>query len=284
MDWKHNLIPRDLLGGLAATLLLTLSVLISCPRPAAAQSSLSGEGMVAAIAADEDPADNIDRPAPSADYDRPAEAATAPASDSESDAAEDDQVLELPQVTNPASYATAANPPASTSAPLSGIATAVSSAGDADGSADPANVAMSGPLPDSQDDPDDQSADASGVAGADDVQSYVYQNNNDGGGPVVVYAARSVYVPMYPVPTQPAPATPLPRPYTNGLPMYSALYNRTLPMYSALRGHSLPMYSGLGPVAPIRYHVSNGSRLWGSPIGQGFGMAHSMMGGFSHGR
>jgi hypothetical protein len=56
-------------------------------------------------------------------------------------------------------------------------------------------------------------------------------------------------------------------------------------MYSALSNRTLPMYSGLAPVGPRRYNVPNGSRLWNSPLGQGFGLARSsMMGGFSHAR
>jgi hypothetical protein len=283
-EWKYNLIFRELLGAFGITLAVILSMSVCCPRPAAAQSSVSGDdGTVATIAADEDPADNIDRPAPSADYDRPAEAAaTAPAADADADGASpdsatgttldsgtDDQVLELPQVINPASYASASYAPASyaDTAPPASAAANSSSADDADGSADPAAVVMSSPPNNLQGDTDDQSADASGEAG--DVQSYVDQTNDGTSGPVVVYAAP-VYVPMYPVPTQ---TTPLPQPYTTGLPMYSGLSNRTL-----------PMYSGLGPVAPYRYSVNGGSRLWGSPIGQGFGMARGMMGGFSHAR
>jgi hypothetical protein len=149
-------------------------------------------------------------------------------------------------------------------------AIAPSSADDADGSADPADVVVSNPPTVPQSDPNDQSAQASAEAD-DDTQSYADQDDcGPSGGPVVVYAAP-VYVPVYPATTQ---ADPLPQPNTTRLPMYSALSNRTL-----------PMYSGLGPGASGRYNVPNGSRLRNSPLGQGFGMARgSMMGGFSHAR
>jgi hypothetical protein len=266
--WKHNSILHKLLGSFSVALLFALIVSVSSPRLAAAQSTASGGGTVAAIAADDDPADNIDRPAPPADYDRPAEASgTGPVPDAEPADASDDRVLELPQVINPTNYAAVSYAPAS-HVPVP----ASSSADDADGSADPPDVVVSNPPSDSQSDPDDQSLEASVAGDADDAQSYADQNNNCGGGPVVVYAAP-VYVPTYPATSQ---ANPLPQPYmnTNHLPMYSALSSRTL-----------PMYSGLAAVTPGRYHVNGGSRLWNSPLGQGFGMARgSMMGGFSHGR
>jgi hypothetical protein len=172
-------------------------------------------------------------------------------------------VLELPQVIDPASYAAVSYAPASHMP-----AVAPSSASDADGSADLPDVVVGNPPADSQDDLNSQTAEANAGGEADDAQSYADQGN--GGGPTVVYAAP-VYVPVYPRTTQP---NPLPQPYTTGLPMYSALNFRTV-----------PMYSGLGPVAPNRYSVPGGSRLWNSPLGQGLGMARgSMMGGFSHAR
>jgi hypothetical protein len=263
--WKHSSILRELLSSLCVILLVTLTVSVVAPRLAAAQTPTADDGSVAAIAVDDDPTDNIDRPAPSADYDRPAEAAaSAPAADTGPDDATDEQVLELPQVIDPASYAVVSYAPAS-HVPAVGP----SSADDADGSADLPDVIVSNPQADSQDDPDNQAAEANAAGDADDAQSYVDQGNDGGGGPVVVYAAPA-YVPMYPVTTQ---ANALPQPHTG------------LPMYSALSYHLLPMYSGLGPVAPSRYNVPGGSRLWNSPIGQGFGMARgSAMGGFSHAR
>jgi len=270
--WKYSSILRELLKSVSATILIALTVSVFAARPVAAHAPAADDGTVAAVAAEEDPADNIDRPAPSADYDKPADvAASAPDADVEPDDATDEQVLELPQVIDPASYATVSYAPAS-HVP----AVAPSSAGDADGSADLPDAVVSNRPSDGQDDPDGEAAQSnpdgdaaqSNPAGdADDVQSYADQGNDGGGGPVVVYAAPA-YVPMYPVTTQ---ANALPQPYT-GLPMYSALSYRTL-----------PMYSGLAPVTPGRYYVPGGSRLWNSPIGQGFGMARgSMIGGFSH--
>lgn len=263
--WKHNSILRGLLGSLSVSLLFVVAVSFSNPRHASAQSSaadVADDGTVAAIAADDDSAGNIDRPAPASDYDLPADGAASATADTETADDSDDQVLELPQVINPATYSTVSYAPASHVPAL-----ASSRPNDADGSADPPDVVTSNVPADSQGDPDVQSADASGSGNADDVQNYVDQANSS--GPVVVYAAP-VYVPMYPVAAQP---NPLPRPYT------------ALPMYSALSNRQLPIYSGLGPVTPSRYGVAGGSRLWGSPIGQGFGMARgTMMGGFSHAR
>lgn len=261
---KYNSILHELISSFSVTLLVALIVSVGSPRPAAAQSSAADSSTVAAIAADDDPADNIDRPPPSADYDRPAEAAaTAPGLDAEPDDSTDDQVLELPQVIDPTSYATVSSAPASHVPAI-----APSSADGADGSADPPDVVVSNPPTAPQCDSSDQSAQATADAN-DDAQSYADQDD-DGGGPVVVYAAP-VYVPVYPATTQ---ADPLPQPNTTRLPMYSALSNRTL-----------PMYSGLGPGASGRYNVPNGSRLRNSPLGQGFGMARgSRMGGFSHAR
>jgi hypothetical protein len=269
---NYSSILRELLGSLPVTLLVTLTISVFAPRLVAAQTPATDDGTVAAIAADDDPTDNIDRPAPSADYDKPAEAAaSAPAADPGSDDTADEQVLELPQVIDPASYATVSYAPASRMPVV-----AASSAGDADGSADLPDVVVSNPPADSQDDPDDQAVEANAAGDADDAQSYVDQDSNGGGGPVVVYAAP-IYVPMYPVTTQATQANPVPQP----LPQAHA----GLPMYSALSYRLLPMYSGLGPVAPGRYNVPGGSRLWNSRIGQGFGMPRgSMMGGFSHAR
>lgn len=254
---RDNSILRELISSFSVTLFVGVIASVCSPRPAAAQSSAADSSTVAAIAADDDPADNIDRPAPSVDYDQPAEAAaTARGPDAEPDDSTDDQVLELPQVIDPATYATVSSAPAPSSADA------------ADGSADPADVAVSNLPTAPQSDPNDQSAQATADAD-DDAQSYADQDD-DGSGPVVVYAAP-VYVPVYPASTQ---ADPPPEPNTTRLPMYSALSYRLL-----------PMYSGLGPVGPGRYNVPGGSRLWDSPLGQGFGMARSsMMGGFLHAR
>jgi len=261
---KYSSTLRELLSSFSVTLLVTLTVSVFAPRLVAAQTPATDDGTVAAIATDDDPTDNIDRPAPSADYDKPAEAdTTTPAVDAGSDDTTDEQVLELPQVIDPASYAAVSYAPASHAA-----AVAPSSGDDADGSADLPDVVVSNPPADPQDNPDDQAAAADAAGDTGDVESYVDQANDSGGGPVVVYAVPA-YVPVYPVTIQ---ANALPQPYT-GLPMYSALSSRTL-----------PMYSGLGPVAPVtpgRYNIPSGSRLWNSPLGQ-FGMAR--MGGFSHAR
>ena len=123
-------------------------------------------------------------------------------------------MLELPQVIDPASYATVSYAP-----PSHMPVVAASSAGDADGSADLPDVVVNNPPADSQDDPDDQAAEANAAGVVDDAQSYVDQDSNGGGGPVVVYAAP-VYVPMYPVTTHATQANARPQPLPQGTPAF----------------------------------------------------------------
>ena len=260
MERKDNSILRQLVGVFVLPPLFAVTLLLYNPRPVSAQSAADGPAMGAPSGGDES-ADNLDLPAPSADYDRPDEAGAVPIPDAETAGGTDDQVLVLPQIIDRRNRTMASAP--------AGLD------GDTADSAGPADVTFSNPPV--QSDPDDQSAQAAAAAdddGADDVQSYADQDEDDGSGPVVVYAAP-VYVPIYQVPVN-APINPLPQPYTAPL-----VNSHQLPMYSALSSRTLPMYSALMPFASRRYNAGGGTRLFGSHLGLGHG---SMMGGFSRGR
>jgi hypothetical protein len=251
------------------------------PRSAIAQSSAfasadAGSDSDAASAGADDaaPDSTMDRPAPSADYDLPADAATGSDAPATADASPphdttaeaDDRVLEIPQVVNAKAYA--ANTAAAV-ADETGLGEAANQlAEDAEAEADGSTVAGGSPDSSSQ-----QAAEADpSTAAAGDAQDYADQDD-DGGGPVVVYAGP-IYVPAYVAPVAPI---------ANPLPQASVINNRQLPMYSALTYRTLPMYSAL-PAASGRYLTpGGGSRLWSSHLGQSFAF-HGSMGGFAHGR
>ncbi|HEX4211295.1 MAG TPA: hypothetical protein VHY56_12940, partial [Candidatus Binataceae bacterium] len=251
---KYNSIVHELARSLSIALLpaliISLVAAIYSPLPAAAQTSVPrSSGTVASIAtADVNPADNINRPAPAADYDLPAIAdAASPDADTtsalpETAAGAEDQVLEVPQVINPASYDAASYDAETNGADAyvpasSAVAAVPSGPDDADGSADPADLVMGSPPtqgygPPAQGGSQSQSAQANAL---DEAQSYVDQGTIS--GPVAVNAAP-VYAPIYQAPAT-TQANRLPRPYA------AAPGNGQLPIYSALNNHTLPMYSGL---------------------------------------
>ena len=272
--FSNQPILREACGSLALASFIAVGLFLA-PRPAAAQSSTfaSADGGAdsdgaSATTDDTAPDSAMDRPAPSADYDLPADAASgsgavATSADTstapDATASADDRVLEIPQVINPSAYASRAAAAVADGTGLDQATNQLADDAEAEAEANPIDSSSQ-----------EAQAAQSGVS-AGDAQDYADQDDDDG-GPVVVYAGP-IYVPAYAPPTAVT---------ANPLPQAGVISNGQLPMYSALSYRTLPMYSGLATVHGRYVTRGGGSRLWNSHLGQSFAI-HSM-GGFGHAR
>lgn len=279
---SNNSSLHELIGSIALISVFAVAPMLFV-APAMAQSSdfasaTAGADSDGAPVTSDDvaPPSSMDRPAPAADYDLPADAAAAPDSSASADApgssgttasAADDRVLEIPRVINPSTYATRTAAAVARSMGLDDDS-ADELAADSAGATNDADNSSS---QDAQAVPAQGANDAQAVAAeaVNDTQDYADQEDDSGGGPIVVNAAP-VYVPAYVPPVAVNVAPPLPQPYV--------INNAQLPMYSALANRTLPIYSGLTP-APAAF--GGGSRLLGPHLGQSFVM-HNSVGGFGH--
>jgi hypothetical protein len=233
----------EVLAGASLIFLIAAGVSVCTASAAYAQAVDGGGAPIDYLAtSDASSEDNLDVPAPAADYDVPAKAGSVADADPEVEAsAGTDSVLELPQVVDTDSYAVATLANAEvvltdSNAPLS----------DAEDGGQLGSVG------------DNAATDAPSGASMNDAKDYQDQADR---GPVVVYAE--------PVYAEPAPRYLAPM----AGPSYSTLRAGAYDQRSiadVLRPHA----SGLR-----RYQVSTGTRLFNSRLDRGFVMPHRPMAG-----
>jgi hypothetical protein len=259
-----NIALREMFGGASLICLIAAGVSICTPSDVYAAAAGGGAPAVGYVATgdassgaslDVPAADGkLDVPAPMADYNLPADARSVADADPEIEAVDGtDNVLELPQVIDPASDAVAVSAsadlaPADSDAALANAEAALtdsdSALSDADDGCQLDSIA------------DNAAADA--PSGEPMSNAPEYQDQADS-APVAVYAA--------PVYVEPAPAyfaqTPDPAP----LALSAAAFNQR-PIANLLQTHA----DGLG-----LHQVGTGTRLFNSRLSQGFVMQHGPM-------
>jgi hypothetical protein len=248
---------REVLAGASLIFLIAAGVSVCTASAAYAQAVDGGGAPIDYLAtSDASSEDNLDVPAPAADYDVPAKAGSVADADPEVEAsAGTDSVLELPQVVDPASYAVAALANANP-VPTDSNATLANAEATLTDSNAPPSDAEDGGQPGSVG--DNAAADAPSGGSMNDAQDYQDQPDR---GPVVVYA-EPVYV-------EPAPRYLAPMPGLAYSTLRAGAYDQW-PIADVLRPHT----GGLG-----RYQVSTGTRLFNSRLDRGFVMPHRPMAG-----